>query len=153
MNAGDKTSRKLKESQLLAVEMLVAGQTGRWVAKNLGVCEETVSRWRQEPVFMAALNRRVGDQREAFSRRAEKMLGAAMDGLAAILVDPASSPNVRIAAAAQVFKILSPSPLSAKQVGWTDPVSIEQERKENERSYEQSQRLLTPIFLGLDNTR
>ena len=49
-------ARKLKERQSIAVDMLAGGFTGREVAIRLGVREETISRWRNNPVFIAALN-------------------------------------------------------------------------------------------------
>ena len=49
-------STKLKENQLLAIPLVVQGVSGREIAKQLSVAEETVSRWRQFPEFQAGVN-------------------------------------------------------------------------------------------------
>ena len=44
-------SKKLKECQRLAAKLLSFGYTGRFVAEQVGVSEETISRWRQYKHF------------------------------------------------------------------------------------------------------
>ena len=44
-------SKKLKECQRLAAKLLSFGYTGRFVANQVGVSEETISRWRQHKHF------------------------------------------------------------------------------------------------------
>jgi len=43
--------KKLKECQRLAAKLLSFGYTGRFVADQVGVSEETISRWRQHKHF------------------------------------------------------------------------------------------------------
>ena len=43
--------KKLKECQRLAAKLLSFGYTGRFVANQVGVSEETISRWRQHKHF------------------------------------------------------------------------------------------------------
>lgn len=52
----NKTSINLNKNQLLAVQMLATGRSGKDVANELGVTAETVSRWRQEPDFRQQLD-------------------------------------------------------------------------------------------------
>lgn len=44
-------SKKLKECQRLAAKLLSFGYTGRFVAAQVGISEETISRWRQHKHF------------------------------------------------------------------------------------------------------
>ena len=48
-------STKLNENQLIAVHLIASGVKGSIVAKDLGIREETLSRWRQINEFKDAL--------------------------------------------------------------------------------------------------
>ena len=48
-------STKLNENQLIAIHLLASGVKGSVVAKELGIREETLSRWRQIDKFKDAL--------------------------------------------------------------------------------------------------
>ena len=52
-------SKKLNENQLIAIHLLASGLKASNIAKQLGVREETVSRWRQEPIFKEALEDKI----------------------------------------------------------------------------------------------
>ena len=48
-------STKLNENQLIAVHMIASGVKASTIAKQLGIREETLSRWRQIDEFKEAL--------------------------------------------------------------------------------------------------
>ena len=49
-------STKLNENQLIAIHLLVSGVKASVVAKELGIREETLSRWRQIDEFQKSLD-------------------------------------------------------------------------------------------------
>ena len=50
-------SRKLNENQLIAIHLLASGFKASVIAKQLGMREETLSRWRQIDEFQKILER------------------------------------------------------------------------------------------------
>ena len=48
-------SIKLNEKQLIAVHLLASGVKASIIAKELGIREETLSRWRQNDTFSQAI--------------------------------------------------------------------------------------------------
>src|SRR6056300_684017 len=49
-------SKNLNENQLLAVQLVAQGRSGKEIAQELSVTEETVSRWKKQPAFIAQVN-------------------------------------------------------------------------------------------------
>ncbi|HIM37180.1 MAG TPA: hypothetical protein EYM38_04045, partial [Dehalococcoidia bacterium] len=99
-------ARKLKERQSIAVDMLAGGSTGREVARDLGVREETVSRWRTNPVFTAALNQQLTEQRTATAQKLRRLAVQSIDILEAIFDDRDTSLHVRMTIAIKVLQML-----------------------------------------------
>ncbi len=48
-------SETLSTKQLIAISLLLAGRSGRDVAEEVGVQEQSISRWKQLPSFKTAL--------------------------------------------------------------------------------------------------
>ena len=48
-------SKKLNENQLIAVHLIASGVKASNISKQIGIREETLSRWRQEDIFKEAL--------------------------------------------------------------------------------------------------
>ena len=48
-------SRKLNENQLIAVHLIASGVKASNISKQIGIREETLSRWRKEDIFKEAL--------------------------------------------------------------------------------------------------
>ena len=113
-------STKLNENQLLAAAMLATGTKAVTVAAELSVTEETVSRWRQLPHFRAATNRLQAETMQSISCRLRDMGVVALQTVEQILIDEATPPRERLAAA---FKILDY--LGAGVVQNIGPTSIE----------------------------
>jgi hypothetical protein len=81
MKTENEISINLNENQLLAVQMLAAGQSGRTVAKQLGVTPETVSRWRQNPLFNEQLNIALWEMYDITKQRLSGMATKALDAI------------------------------------------------------------------------
>ena len=71
----------LTAQQWQAVALLVAGKRGVDVADALGVTQETISRWRNNPMFAAALNLAV---RESYAATIGEVRGLVKDAIAAL---------------------------------------------------------------------
>ena len=71
----------LTAQQWQAVTLLVAGARQVEIAKTLGVTQETVSRWRNNPMFAAALNLAV---RDAYAATIGEVRGLVSDAIAAL---------------------------------------------------------------------
>ena len=71
----------LTAQQWQAVALLVAGKRGVEVAEALGVTQETVSRWRNSPMFAAALNQALRDAYSASIGEIRSLVKDAVAGL------------------------------------------------------------------------
>lgn len=71
----------LTAQQWQAVALLVAGKKQVEIAETLGVTQETISRWRNGPLFAAALNLAV---RDAYAATIGEVRGLVKDAVAAL---------------------------------------------------------------------
>lgn len=71
----------LTAQQWQAVQLLVAGARQVEIAKTIGVTQETVSRWRNNPMFAAALNLAV---RDAYAATIGEVRGLVSDAISAL---------------------------------------------------------------------
>ena len=122
-------ARKLKERQSIAVDMLACGATGREVARDLGVREETVSRWRTNPVFTAALNQQLTEQRTATAQKLRRLAVRSIDILEAIFDDPEASSHVRMTIAIKVLQMLKLREHAAADISPVTPEEVEKSRR------------------------
>ena len=72
-------SNEVTEAQTLAAQLLALGRTGRSVAGELGIREETVSRWKQRPAFQAQVNLYVKQIEEVVLNRYRALSGVALN--------------------------------------------------------------------------
>jgi hypothetical protein len=93
---------ELSEQQLTAIEHLIVGSTKKGAAEAVGVAPYTVSRWFQQPEFMATLNERRQDIYEANTERLRSLAAKALDVVEDAL--DSDSESVRLKAASQVLK-------------------------------------------------
>ena len=122
-------ARKLKERQSIAVDMLAGGSTGREVAIRLGVREETISRWRNNPVFIAALNQQLTEQRTATAQKLRRLAVRAMDNLEAFFDDSDASIHLRMTIAVKVLQMLKVGEHAAADIGPVTQEEVENRRK------------------------
>lgn len=82
------TEPRLNDAQRRALDLLAMGRTDAQVAAELDVHRTTVTRWRlYRPVFVAALNRRRAEIRDASSDRLRSMVGVALDRIEREIAD------------------------------------------------------------------
>jgi transposase len=72
-------STELNESQQLAIQLLASGKSCTAVSETIGVCKETISRWKRIPEFRAGLNSLVEDLWEFTRSRLANLAGPAME--------------------------------------------------------------------------
>ncbi len=101
-----KKAQALSENQQRAVELVASGQTNRQIAETLDNSEFTVSRWRQEPGFIAAVNEILRDSREAARERLRSLVGKAVDTIEASLNDAELSASERLKAAFKIIELV-----------------------------------------------
>ena len=90
-------STKLKENQLLAISLVAQGVSGREIAKQLSVAEETVSRWRQFPEFQAGVNSILMECREDTQQQLRHVIGLSLSIIQKELQNTNSSTRVGLA--------------------------------------------------------
>src|SRR5687768_9141773 len=78
----------LNDRQLLALDLIVTGSTDTEVAAKMGVCRQTISRWRNSDAdFIAELRRRRQIQFNRAADRLRALLDPAVDVIADQLND------------------------------------------------------------------
>lgn len=70
--------RNLKESQLIAGQLLAAGKSGKEIAEAVGVSQETISRWRKEPDFELYVKDLLIEMHNAARIRLQNLVGKAV---------------------------------------------------------------------------
>lgn len=119
----------LTAQQWQAVAMLVSGKKGTEVAEALGVTQETVSRWRNGPLFVAALNLAV---RDAYTATIGEVRDITRDAFAALRECLyGEDDRTRLAAALAIVRLhlqLDSGALSLP----TTPAAVAQEEKRKE---------------------
>lgn len=135
-------SKKLNENQQLAIQLLASGRTGKAVAQELGIRNETLSRWRNQPQFQTELNAFVEDIRENARGRLLTLVDRALEIIEQELMsDEPSSQRTRTA-----FKVL-------QVVGGGDSLSLPQHKLptdvEEIEKQEKEQEFLQAVFEGI----
>ena len=90
-------SKNLNENQLLAVQLVVQGKSGREIAKQLSVTEETISRWKKQPIFIASVNEILGQLREGIQQKMRNLVFQALEILETELSDKENKNKANIA--------------------------------------------------------
>lgn len=96
-------SKNLKSNQLAAIPLLAAGMRANAVAKTVGVTAETVSRWRREPAFKAALEEEHYDALEATRCHMRAALPKAMEFVTQLIGNEKAHMKHRLDAAKKVL--------------------------------------------------
>lgn len=86
-------STNLNKNQFLAIQLLATGKSGKSVAKELHVTEETVSRWRQEPEFKRHLNNLLIESQSVVQQRLAGMMTRVLDTIDGVLDDGSLKPK------------------------------------------------------------
>lgn len=127
--------KKLNTQQEKAIILVALGRPGREIAEACEVTPETVSRWRQMPLFIAAVNSILKDSQNEVRLRLRSLTGVALDMIESILTNEEIPPNLRLQAALKVLELNQISDLVNSGVGSNDPdvIEIEQQTQEIEQ--------------------
>ena len=100
------TESPLTGQQVQCIGQLVTGRRQSLIAAELGIAEETISRWKNEPVFQAALNLAV---QESFMAVVGATRTAATEALDTVisLMQNATDERTRLSAALQLLRLHS----------------------------------------------
>jgi hypothetical protein len=96
-------STELNENQQLAVQLVASGMSGQLIAKELSVRPETVSRWKNDPDFMAGVHTIIVDAQEASQAKLSEMTALALKVIEDALNDDSVPTNIKLHTA---FKVL-----------------------------------------------
>ena len=64
----------LNNNQLIAVQLVAQGKTGKFISQHLNVAEETISRWRKKPEFIASVNVMLNQLRDSTRQKMRNIL-------------------------------------------------------------------------------
>jgi len=98
--------QELTENQQIAAGLIATGLKGNITAKKVGISESQLSRWRQTPAFRCEVNRLLNESSAASRDKLIGLASTAIDVLALLMVDTASSPADRIRAATSLLSLV-----------------------------------------------
>ena len=87
----------LNNNQLIAVQLVAQGKTGKFISEHLNVAEETISRWRKKPEFIASVNVMVNQLRDSTQQKMINKLFLSLEILEKELIRENSALNVNLA--------------------------------------------------------
>ena len=90
-------SKNLNENQLLAVQLVAQGRSGREIAKQLSVTEDTISRWKKQPIFIASVNEILGQLSEGIQQKMRNLVFQALEILETEFSDKENKNKANIA--------------------------------------------------------
>jgi len=90
-------SKNLNENQILAVHLVVQGKSGKDIAKELSITEETVSRWKKQSAFIALVNELLGQLRDITQQKMRNLVLLALEILEKELFNEDNKNRVNIA--------------------------------------------------------
>ena len=97
-------SININQNQLLAAQMLAAGKTGKAVAEQLGVTEETISRWKQNPDFKIYLDELIIGVHESARLKLQSLVEKAVNAIESAIDDPNLTPKEKITFGFKIFE-------------------------------------------------
>ena len=100
------TETPLTGQQVQCIGQLVTGRRQSLIAAELGIAEETVSRWKNEPVFQAALNAAIQESYMAVVGATRTAATEALDTVRNLMQN-AVGENIRLSAAMQILRLHS----------------------------------------------
>ena len=113
----------LNNNQLIAVQLVAQGKTGKFISQHLNVAEETISRWRKKPEFIASVNGMLNQLRDSTQQKMRNILHLSLEVLEKELMKENSTINVNLALKiTQNYKI---SNLIDEKIGSENPKNIE----------------------------
>ena len=119
----------LNNNQLIAVQLVAQGKTGKFISQHLNVAEETISRWRKKPEFIALVNEMLNQLRDSTQQKMRNILFLSLEILEKELIKENSSVNINLALKiVQNYKI---SNLIDEKIGSENTKNIEKRLFDN----------------------
>ena len=87
----------LNNNQLIAVQLIAQGRTGKFISEHLNVAEETISRWRKKPEFIASVNVMLNQLRDSTQQKMRNILFLSLEILEKELIKENSTIKVNLA--------------------------------------------------------
>ena len=87
----------LNNNQLIAVQLVAQGKTGKFISEHLNVAQETISRWRKQPEFIASVNVILNQLRDSTQQKMRNILFLSLEVLEKELIKENSSLNINLA--------------------------------------------------------
>ena len=87
----------LNNNQLIAVQLVAQGKTGKFISEHLNVAEETISRWRKKPEFIASVNVMLNQLRDSTQQKMRNILFLSLEILEKELIKENSTIKVNLA--------------------------------------------------------
>ena len=96
----------LNNNQRIAVQLVAQGKTGKFISEHLNVAEETISRWKKKPEFIASVNGILNELRDSTQQKLRNILFLSLEIIEKELINVNSSENVNLAfKIIQIYKI------------------------------------------------
>ena len=87
----------LNNNQLIAVQLVAQGKTGKFISQHLNVAQETISRWRKKPEFIASVNVVLNQLRDSTQQKMRNILFLSLEILEKELMKENSSLKINLA--------------------------------------------------------
>ena len=87
----------LNNNQLIAVQLVAQGKTGKFISEHLNVAQETISRWRKKPEFIASVNVVLNQLRDTTQQKMRNILFLSLEILEKELIKENSSLKINLA--------------------------------------------------------
>ena len=120
----------LNNNQLIAVQLVAQGKTGKFISEHLNVAEETISRWRKKPEFIASVNVMLNQLRDSTQQKMRNILHLSLEVLEKELIKENNTTNVNLALKiTQNYKI---SNLIDEKIGSENSKNVEKKQFEKQ---------------------
>ena len=113
----------LNNNQLIAVQLVAQGKTGKFISEHLNVAQETISRWRKQPEFTASVNVILYQLRDSTQQKMRNILFLSLEILEKELIKENSSLKINL-----VLKIVQNCKVSSlinEKIGYENTKNIE----------------------------
>ena len=114
----------LNNNQLIAVQLIAQGKTGKFISEHLNVAQETISRWRKQPEFIASVNVILNQLRDSTQQKMRNILFLSLEILEKELIKENSSLKINL-----VLKIVQNCKVSSlinEKIGSENTKNIEE---------------------------
>ena len=123
-------STKLNENQLLTTHLVAIGKSGKQIAEELSVAEETISRWKKLPEFQAEINAILLECRDNTKQRLRNLLTNSLVFLEEEMNNPESRHKVNIAL--KMLQLVRIHALVHEDIGSVNPEIVQKIKEDKD---------------------